>query len=80
MITKIRKWGNSLGVRIPKSLALDVHVEDGCSVDLSIENGRLVIVPIAKDNRNLDELLEQITPQNLHGALETGKPVGGEVW
>ena len=80
MITKIRKWGNSLGVRIPKSLATDVRVEDGCSVDLSIENGRLIIVPIAQDGQNLDELLDQITPQNLHGELETGKPVGGEVW
>ena len=80
MITKIRKWGNSLGVRIPKSLALDVRVEDGCSVDLSIENGRLIIVPIAKDDLKLDKLLEQITPQNLHGELGTGKPVGGEVW
>ena len=80
MITKIRKWGNSLGVRIPKSLATDVRVEDGCSVDLSIENGRLIIVPIAQDGQNLDELLDQITPQNLHGEFETGKPVGGEVW
>ena len=80
MITKIRKWGNSLGVRIPKSLATDVRVEDGCSVDLSIENGRLVIVPIIKDGHTLDELLDQITPQNLHGELDTGKPVGGEVW
>jgi len=40
----------------------------------------LVIVPLAKDGRNLDELLDQITPQNLHGEFETGKPVGGEVW
>ena len=80
MITKIRKWGNSLGVRIPKSLAIDVRVEDGSSVDLSIENGRLIIVPLAKHGRNLDELLDQITPQNLHGEFETGKPVGGEVW
>ncbi len=80
MITKIRKWGNSLGVRIPKSLAIDVQVEDGCSVDLSIENGRLVIVPIIKDGHTLDELLDQITPQNLHGEFDTGKPVGGEVW
>ena len=80
MITKIRKWGNSLGVRIPKSLATDVRVEDGCSVDLSIENGRLVIVPIANDGQTLDELLDQITPQNLHGEFDTGKPVGREVW
>ncbi len=80
MITKIRKWGNSLGVRIPKPLATDVRMEDGCSVDLSIENGRLIIVPIAKDGQDLDELLDQITPQNLHGEFETGKPVGGEVW
>jgi antitoxin MazE len=80
MITKIRKWGNSLGVRIPKSLATDVCVEDGCSVDLSIENGRLVIVPVAKDGRNLDELLNQITSQNLHGEFEFGKPVGREIW
>ena len=39
--TKIRKWGNSLGLRIPRSFAAQAQVEEGATVDLSVENGRL---------------------------------------
>jgi antitoxin MazE len=79
MIAKIQKWGNSLGVRIPKSLAQDAELRDGTSVDLRMENGRLVIVPAAK-KYTLEELVSQITPENRHPETDWGPPVGKEVW
>ena len=42
MRTKIVKWGNSLGLRIPKSFAEEVRVSEGSAVDLTMEDGRLV--------------------------------------
>ena len=80
MITKIQKWGNSLGVRIPKSVAQDVQVQDGTVVDLRIDKGRLVIVPIQKNAYDLSEMLEQVTPENLHAEVDFGEPIGGEAW
>lgn len=80
MITKIRKWGNSLGVRIPKALAQDAQVEEGASVDVTVENGRLVIVPKRQNAYDLGGLLSQITPENRHHEVDFGSPAGGEVW
>ena len=48
MITKIQKWGNSLGLRIPKGIAEDAHVAEGARVDLKVENGRLVIAAVSR--------------------------------
>ena len=80
MMTKIQKWGNSLGVRIPKHLAHDAQVEEGAAVDITVEEGRLVIVPTKSDRCQLARLLSQVTPENLHGEVEMGGPTGREVW
>ena len=80
MISKIQKWGNSLGLRIPKALAEDAKVEEGTSVDLRVEEGRLVVVPLEKPRFTLESLLREVVPENLHAAVDTGPPVGREVW
>jgi antitoxin MazE len=79
MIAKIQKWGNSLGVRIPKSLAQDAELSEGTSVDLRVEDGRLIIVPAVK-KYTLEELVSKITPENRHPETDWGPPVGKEVW
>ncbi len=79
MITKVQKWGNSLGVRIPKSLAADAEICAGASVDLRIEGGRIVLVPAARKYA-LEELVSRITPANRHPETDWGPPVGREIW
>ncbi|MFD2334549.1 AbrB/MazE/SpoVT family DNA-binding domain-containing protein [Cohnella sp. GCM10020058] len=74
---QVQKWGNSLGIRIPKSLAMKVGIEEGTEIDLDIEEGHLVIKP---KSEKLDELLSQITPDNVHSEIPTGKPQGREAW
>lgn len=74
---QVQKWGNSLGIRIPKSLAVKVGLEEGSEVDLDVEDGHLVIKP---KSPALDELLAQITPENLHEEVSTGEPQGRESW
>nr|WP_160043685.1 MULTISPECIES: AbrB/MazE/SpoVT family DNA-binding domain-containing protein [Paenibacillus] len=73
----VQKWGNSLGIRIPKSLALKVGLEEGSEIDLDVENGHLVIKP---KSTTLGELLTQVTPENLHEEVSTGEPEGREAW
>ena len=80
MMTKIQKWGNSLGVRIPKHLAEDAQVEEGAAVDITLEEGRLVIVAARKDFYQLTRLLSQVTPENVHGEVDMGGPTGREIW
>jgi antitoxin MazE len=78
--TKIVKWGNSLGLRIPRSFAEEVRVSEGSVVDLGLENGHLVIRVIEANPIALEELLAGITAENLHLEVGTGGATGGEVW
>jgi len=43
METNIRKWGNSAGIIIPQGLLKDCNLAIGDTVDLSIDNGAIVI-------------------------------------
>lgn len=80
MQTRIQRWGNSLGLRIPRSFAEEAGVEAGSEVDLSLRDGDLVVKPARRRTYRLKELLEKITAKNLHGEVDTGRPVGREVW
>ena len=80
MLTKIQKWGNSLGLRIPKSFAQQAGVEAGSEVNLAVEGGQLIIRPARAPRYELRKLLRGVTSRNLHKQIETGDPVGREVW
>ena len=80
MQTKIQKWGNSLGLRIPRSFAAEAQVEEGSTVDLSVENGRLLVRPLRTRKYALGNLLKKVNPRNVHREVSTGEPVGREAW
>ena len=80
MVTKLVKWGNSLGLRIPKSFAKEAGVDEGSAVDLSLEGDRLVIRPVRKARYKLSNLISEIRDDNLHKEISTGEAVGREVW
>ncbi len=80
MKVQIQKWGNSLALRIPKSFAVESNIEQGSTVEVSLESGRIVVFPVAETEFSLDELLDKITPENLHGEIDTGSSVGKESW
>jgi antitoxin MazE len=80
MVTKIQKWGNSLGLRIPKTFAKEAGVEDGSSVDISLEEDRIVIRPLRTARYQLSDLLSQVQEDNLHEEISIGDAVGREAW
>ncbi len=80
MQTRIQKWGNSLALRIPKSFALNVNIKQNELVDLTVDKGKIVIKPIAEKEYSLEELLEGVSENNLHGEFDTGAPTGKEIW
>ena len=67
-------------VHIPGPFATEIGLERNSPVDLSVVNGRLVIVPVVEPGLTLHELLAQVTEENLHGEVDTGPAVGKEVW
>ena len=71
MLTKVQKWGNSLAVRIPSAFAKEIGLCPDTEVELKLENNKLVIIPNKK--RQLEELLKQITPENVHSEIDWGE-------
>ena len=80
MVATVAKWGNSLAVRIPQNLAKQVHLAEGFEVDLIAVDGTLVIKPRTPKRYSLNELLQGITPDNLHSEIDSGIAVGNEIW
>ena len=80
METVIKKWGNSLALRIPKPLADEVGLAEDSAVDLLLEEGKLVIVPAVAPRYTIESLLAGVTVENLHDEVDTGIVMGGEAW
>ncbi|MGI8884415.1 MAG: AbrB/MazE/SpoVT family DNA-binding domain-containing protein [Pyrinomonadaceae bacterium] len=80
MKVQIQKWGNGLALRIPKSFAVESKIEQGSTVEVSLESGRIIVFPVTEQEFSLDELLAEVTAENLHGEIDTGDSVGREIW
>ena len=78
MELKIQKWGNSLAIRIPKSYAKDIHIEQGSVINISKEKDTIIIKPKHK-KENLKELLAKINKKNIHEEIDTGDSMGNEI-
>ena len=79
MRVRVRKWGNSLAIRIPKPFAAEVQVGPGAAVDLSVRDGELVASPAAR-RYTLRVLLGRVRSDNVHDETDLGSAAGREVW
>jgi antitoxin MazE len=79
MVTKVQKWGNSLGIRIPKFYAQKVKIESGSTIDIEIEDEKLIIKP-GRHSYKLKDLVSKINNKNIHSEVDTGNQVGKEIW
>ena len=73
----ISKWGNSLGVRIPRAVAKAAGIGLGTPVHITADKGRIVLEPVRYD---LKSLLSGVTQKNRHPAIDTSSAVGEEAW
>jgi antitoxin MazE len=73
MLTKIQKWGNSLAVRIPQTLAEEIGIEDGTSVKIWVSGGQIHIAHVRDVRYELEDLLNGVTSENLHGEIDMGE-------
>jgi antitoxin MazE len=80
MSVTLHKWGNSVGLRVPKPLLDQLGLKQGVQVDVKVEGNRLVIEPVRHRRYTMAELLEGFTPDNRPGEVGWGERVGREVW
>ena len=80
MRATVRKWGNSAAVRMPASVMEEARLEIDQPVEVRVEDGRVVIEPVAPREVTLDEALAGVTRDNLHEEEGFGPPVGREAF
>ena len=76
---KISRWGNSLGIRIPKQLADEVSLKEGDAIEIYRQENQLVIKP-QRTEYSLEKLLEGMSEEHLHGEVDWGEAEGNEIW
>ncbi|WP_158511046.1 AbrB/MazE/SpoVT family DNA-binding domain-containing protein [Azospirillum thiophilum] len=78
MQVQLARWGNSLGIRIPKDIASQVGLHDGARVDIRAEGDRIVITA-DRPRYSLDELMKGVTPEAMREAFDWGPDAGREI-
>jgi len=81
MEARMQKWGNSLALRIPKTFASEIGLEEATTVQIERVGHQLIITPLAPPTTpRLSAMLAQITPDNIHAEIESGASQGQEIW
>ena len=75
---QISKWGNSLGLRVPRDVAARVGLIEGSRVDIDTSPDGRIIVTRSRRRFTMDELLSGMTPEREH-TLEDDGPHGEEL-
>ena len=76
----IKKWGNSLGVRIPAVIAREARLKENQKVRIETD-GDQVTIRAADDNLlSLEQRLEIFDKEKLGGEIMATQSVGAEVW
>lgn len=79
----LRRWGNSIGLRIPAGLMAELKLSENSTVELKVEDGKLIVAPKRQKRKwkySLDELLAGVTEENVHPETDWGTPKGDEIW
>lgn len=79
METNIQKWGNSLGVRLPKAIAERQSFKEGSRVVVTETKTGIAIEVVKKKRRTLDELLKNFDKKTQHELVDWGPDVGEEI-
>ena len=79
MYTTIQKWGNSQAVRIPKAILEMAKLSENDKVEIRVQDGNLVIVPVKK-HKTLKERIAEYKGEDECSEWDTGKPKGKEAF
>lgn len=74
------KWGNSASVRIPAAIMAAAQLELDTTVDVREQDGLIIIEPVRQTEYNLDQLIEGVTPENIHSEADFGEAIGKETF
>lgn len=79
MTARLQKWGNSQGIRIPKTILDLANFSDNEEINISVENEKIIISKAAQ-RKNILQLFESFDGEYTPSEVDFGKPVGKELW
>ncbi|MGH7097650.1 MAG: AbrB/MazE/SpoVT family DNA-binding domain-containing protein [Stellaceae bacterium] len=75
---QVARWGNSLGLRVPKNIASQIGLRAGARVEIAAEGERIILTP-ARRRYVLSDLLEGATPETMRDAFDWRSDRGREI-
>lgn len=72
------KWGNSLDIRVPKSIAQQAGIKVKDDLNIEVRKEALVLRPHLRRVYRLEDLIKRMTPRNVHTEIDFGGPMGRE--
>jgi antitoxin MazE len=81
MTAMISKWGNSQGLRLPKSIVKDLDLSIGDELKIITKDKKIILEPIKKQKKRYDiyDLVKKI-PQDYKPQEEFEAQIGIEEW
>lgn len=82
MLAQIQKWGNSQGVRFPKTILAEAAIEVGDKVRMTVEDGKIIIEPdtVHYNHYDIHELVARMPADYQVEEVDWGAPTGKEIW
>lgn len=78
MLLKVQKWGNSQGIKIPKTILKAAHFSLNEELNLTVVAGK-IILETAHQHKTLKERLKNYEGDYQCSEWDTGKLLGREV-
>ena len=78
--SKVQKWGNGQGLRLPTHVLESAHIGVGDDVEIVVGDGQIVVKKVDRPKYDLAELVSRIPEGMKIGEVDFGPPVGKEAW
>lgn len=80
IVSRVQKWGNSQGLRLPKQVLELADIAVGEEVEIAVANCQIVVKKSRRAKFNLTELVKRIPKGHKAKEVNWGQPAGKEVW
>lgn len=82
MSTRVQKWGNSQGIRLPQRVLEEANIAVGDEVDVTVQEGRIVVTPSQRirGRYRLEDLVARMPEDYKPAEEDWGPPAGREAW
>jgi antitoxin MazE len=78
-VLTVKRWGNSLALRIPTYLAEQAKISENAEVEVAVEGGKLILQKVATPSFSLDEFIVELQAgAEAEPTADWGAPVGNE--